>query len=214
MHRSALRVIPVAVLTGAALLSSCGRGKLEDTPSPTSPKFAATSYFNEGKTVYLVADTRASWLVGRDKFLPLFVAVENKTNDMWGVGRESFVLELPDRTSMPLATYDEFDEEYSRARADLRAGEPFVRTLSLAFPQRVDNGPFSWLPLDFYPIRGSRTFPREEVQIRAGQLTLGYIYFRLPDEAPTEGLFKLLFRPRGPDQTFVLDFVPYKPSKR
>lgn len=208
-HRSA---VPVAVLVAATLSASCGRAKLETTPGATSPKFAATSYYNEGSTVYLVADTRASRLAGPDenRFLPLFVAVENKTKDLWRVNRESFVLELPDRTSLPLATYEEFDRDYPRGRADLRAGEPFVRTLSMTFPQRMDNGPFSWLPLDFFPIRGSGTFPRDEVQIIAAQLALGYVYFRLPPDAPTEGTFKLLFRPGGSDPTFIVDFEPYK----
>lgn len=212
MHRSALRLIPVAILAGVALLSACGRGKVKTEPrasGTTSPKFAATSYSNEGSTINLVADTRASQLAGPGAFLPLFVAVENKTNDMWGIGREGFVLELPDRTSMPLAAYDEFDEDYSRARSDLRIGEPFVRTLDMVFARP----PYNWLPLDFYPIKGTGTFPRDEVQIRAGQLAFGYVYFRLPADAPTEGIFKLLFRPRGPDRTFVLDFEPYKPSK-
>ena len=212
MHRSALRVFPVAVLAAALLLSACGRGKVEThpgSPAITSQKFSATSYSNEGKTVRLIADTRASRMVGPAEFLPMFIAVENKTHDMWGVGRESFVLELPDRTSMPLSTYDEFDDEYTRARSDLRIGEPYVGTLVMVFPRP----PYNWLPLDFFPIRGSGTFPRDEVQIRAGQLAFGYVYFRLPDDAPTQGIFKLLFNPRGPDQTFVLDFEPYKQDK-
>jgi hypothetical protein len=215
MHRpalkalKALKAIPVAALVGVVLLTACGRGEVDTDPSTTYRKFTATSYANEGATVHLIADTRASRLAGPGEFLPLLVALENKTSDMWGVGREGFVLELPDRTSMPLSTYDEFDAEYSRARSDLRIGEPFIDTLNHTFA----NPPYDWLPLDFFPIKGAGTFPRDEVQIRAGQLTLGYLYFRLPADAPTEGMFKLLFRPRGPDQTFVLNFEPYKPAK-
>jgi hypothetical protein len=202
----------VAALLAALMSASCAQQRMQSSlqPAGPSPKFHATSYINEGKVFRYLVDVRAARLLGPTEMLALMVAFENKTQELWTINRESFVLELPDGTTLPLMSYEEYEADYSRERSDLRASQPFIEAMAGRYPQP----PFTWLSLDFFPVKHTGVFPRQDVQGRTGQLINGFIYFRLPSVPDEEGRFKLLLKPREAEETFVVDFEPYKESKK
>ncbi|MCP3978046.1 MAG: hypothetical protein GY716_01775 [bacterium] len=209
MRRPAITVLASSFAVVLAL--GCGgKQPLVSSVDRSSPKFAATSFINEGSISRVVVDVRAARIGDASEFMPLMLAVENKTETFWTISRENIVLELPDRTTLPLATFREFNDDYTRARQDLRMAEPFVATLNSVFPQSL----FDWLPLDFYPEKSSGVFPRDSVEIRRGQLALGYVYFRMP-HAPIEdaGRYKLIVSPAGAGERLVVDFHPFQETR-
>jgi hypothetical protein len=203
--------VVAATLFAVALAGSCAQQKMQSSlqPAGPSPKFAATSYINEGRVFRFLVEVRAARLLGPTEFLGLMVAFENTTQQLWTINRESFVLELPDGTTLPLMSYAEYEKDYRRERSDLRATRPFFESMAGRYPQP----PFMWIPLDFFPVKNSTTFPREDVQGRTGQLIHGFIYFRLPTLPEKAGRYKLLLKPREYEETFVVDFEPYQESK-
>ena len=173
-------------------------------PAPPSRKLDATSYYEQGSALFLGVDVRAARVAGPDEFLPLFVVVQPKAD--LSVTRESFTLELSDRTRLPLITYREFSDDYTRARQDRRLVQNFLETLQGRFP----DPPFAYRQLEFYPLKWESTLPRDVRDLRQGELGLGFLYFRLPQPAQPEERFKLLFRGAQLDETFVVDFPVYK----
>ena len=82
--------------------------------------------------------------------------------------------------------------------------ETFVETLRTRFPAP----PYSWQPLDFFPLRASGTFPRDSIEALPHYLVHGYVYFRLPEEVDLEGRWKLLLTPERSETTYVVEFFP------
>ena len=56
---------------------------------------------------------------------------------------------------------------------------------------------------DFHQVRFFAL--QDLVDLRAQQLTHGYLYFRLPDDPPVEGRYKLLITPQRGDVTYVIN---------
>jgi hypothetical protein len=202
----------VAALLTALIAGACSQQRMQSSlqPAGPSPKFHATSYINEGKVFRFLVDVRAARLLGPTEILPLMVAFENKTQPLWTISRESFILELPDGTTLPLMSYEEYEADYNRERSDLRASQPFIEAMAGRYPQP----PFIWLALDFFPVKHTGDFPREEIESRTGFLINGFIYFRLPSVPEEQGRYKLLLKPQEHEETFVVDFEPYKESKK
>jgi len=192
-------------------LTGCAGKEVITSPEAPSSKFTGTSYFESGREMFISVDVRAARLGKPRNMLPLYgVLVRLKGNDPIFFGRESFVLELPDRSRVPLVAYDEFADDYSRSQADRRALGSFLDSIRGKFPEP----PYSWLSLDFFPRRGSSVFPREAVDLRAQQLTHGYLYFRLPDDPPLDGRYQLLITPQRSDTTYVINFSPFKEDRK
>jgi hypothetical protein len=203
------RTLPAGcvALLALALLGGCASRQTMTTPGEPSPKWAGTSYYEEGELLFLSVDVRAARIGGPRNLLPLyFVAVKHRGSDFLELGRESFVLEFPDKTLVPLASYEEYENDYGRGRADARVVELYLDTINGRFPRP----PYSWLPLDFFPLRASGTFPRDKVAIRARDLVHGFLYFPLPEDPPLDRRYTLLLSPLDSEVTYVLDFPPYK----
>jgi len=201
----------VALCAAVVLLAGCvGRHTMTD-PSAPSTKWAGTSYYEEGALLFVSVDVRAARLAGPRDLLPLyFVIVKHKGSDFLELGRESFVLELPDGTREPLATYEQYEDNYLRERADARAVAEYLDTIAGRFPQP----PYSWLSLDFFPQRASGIFPRDEIDLRARVLIHGYLYFPLPPDPPLDQRYRLLVTPLGSETTYVVDFPPFAEDER
>ena len=199
-----LPLILLALLAGG----SCAR-RSAGVVSPVQ-KLNATAYFQDGTEVFLGVDVRSAQMVGPQKFLPLLVAVHVKSTELVEVGREQFELELPEGTLLPLASYREFTDEYTRARQDNRVGEQFVESLAGYMPAP----PYTYRSFDFYPLKTSSTIPRTSISLRQGEVGIGHLYFRLP-EVPQDSVdhYKLLFRGPHSGRTYVVDFPPYKGNK-
>jgi hypothetical protein len=205
------RLAICALVTLAVGGFGCGGRQVVTSPDDPSPKFAGTSYYEEGEVLFVSVDLRAARIGGPQNMLPLYaVIVKHIGNEQLYFGREGFVLELPDRSRIPLASYDEFNNDYGRSQADRRALGQYLDTINSKFPEP----PYSWLELDFFPPRGSGIFPRETVDIRARQLVHGFLYFRLPEALPLGGRYKLLITPQQGDATYVVDFPPFENDKR
>jgi hypothetical protein len=203
----ATAVVAVLAVATLAVVTGCSGKGLITSPEQPSPSFTGTSYYQSGKELFFGIDVRAARIGGPRTMLPLYLTIVRLEGDApIYFGRESFVLELPDRSRVPLADYDEFSHDYDRSRADLRAVGTFIDALAGKFPEP----PYSWLPLDFFPPRGSGTFPRETIDLRAQQLTHGFVYFRLPEEPPLDARYKLLVTPQRSETTFVIDFPPFR----
>ncbi len=196
-------LVAVAIL----LASGCVRQAQPRRPDDPSRKLTGTSYFESGRDLFIGVDVRAARVGGPENLLPLLVTVVKQSGEpaRMDVGRESFVLQLPDNRRRPLATYGEYENDYRRGRVDQRLSDVYLTSLTTRFP----DPPFSWLPLDFFPLRASGTFPRESVDLRVNQLTHGYLYFAMPGDAPDEGRYNLLFTPLGSETTYVVNFSPY-----
>jgi len=200
-----------ALFLGLLLFSGCAGKELITSPDEASPKFSGTSYYQAGRELFFDVEVRPARIGGPRSMLPLYLTIVRLQGDTpIHFGRESFVLELPDHTRVPLADYDEFRRDYDRSQVDRRSLGNFLETLQGKFPEP----PYSWLPLDFFPPRGSNTFPRESVDLRAQQLTHGFLYFRLPDNPPLDARYNLLITPQGGETTYLVDFPPFKDDKR
>jgi hypothetical protein len=193
------KVLPVLLAAASAACSVAGR---EATPRPPNP--AAMSFFNEGKQLCFGVDVRPSRIAGTGEALTAFqIVVVNKDLDLLEIDRESILIEGANGKVLPLASYEEFRKEYGRTAVDERAGQPFRDTMTGRFP----SPPYELHELDFYPPRGTVRSPRESIDLRRGDMAMGFVYFRLGELAPAPplGRYKLLLRPKGMD-TFVLEF--------
>ena len=188
----------------AVLAASGGCMLLGPTgPQPAIRKLNPTSYYNDGQELFFGVDLRAAKLAGPGEFLPILVSLMNKTSEHREITRESFRLELPDGRLLPLASYEEFSDEYGRSRTDVRIGREYYEVLDSRFP----NPPYSRLALEFFPVKNAPTVPRDRIGLYTGQFVIGYIYFRLPE--PNEGPFRLLLTPVEAEETYVLPIDPF-----
>jgi len=196
-------------LVPALLTAACATGKSSRTGAeePLVRKASVTDFYNEGTVWYVGVSVRASRLSGPQNMLPLNLFIANKKGGVSTLDRESFVLELPDGTRLPVVSYDQFKDEYQRDRVDYRAGEEFVERHT----GRFSEPPFTWRPLDFFPLRNSPTIPRDEVPIREREAVHGFIYFAAPssDFRFPEGKYRLLVTPRPGDVTLVVEMFPF-----
>jgi len=201
----------LALLLASVVGSACVRKELVSPDAP-SAKLTGTSFFSSGTELFFGVDARASWIGGPRNFFPLLVTIVKREGfEPMYIGRESFLLELPDGTLLPLASYGEYTRDYKRGRVDVQLGGPYLETLSGRFPEP----PFHWLPLEFFPLQGSGIIPRETIDLRESQLIYGYLYFRLPaKEPPPEGRCKLLLTPQKHSTTYVVDFPPFVDDTR
>jgi hypothetical protein len=207
-------LLPLSVVTLALLAPACQSFKKSELPEGAAkrqPKLTGTAYINQGDEVDLVVDVRAARIAGNAEFLPLQVAVLNRTKKDLVVNRESFSLENPDSALIPLASVSEFEDNYPRHRVDLRVGRELIEHLRAKYP----SPPFTKRPLEFYPIKESGVVPRNEISLRQGEMAIGYVYFRLPDEGflTGNGTSKLLIQPLNWPEQYVIDIEAYKKDK-
>lgn len=198
--------LSVALVLG---LAGCGRGALQQTRTDTRyPSFTGTAYASNGEDFSLTVDTRASRLAERQEFLPLLVAFLNKSKQRTQLLLESFVLETTDGTRLPAVAYREFEDDYARQDVDIRAGRVFLEALNGRYP----DPPFRQRELEFYPPRGSGIVPRKDIELRTGELAVGFIYFRVPRQESLDdsGTSRMLFSPVEDDTQYVIELQVYR----
>jgi len=198
----------LAVVSG----TGCSRALQPTGAENRYKKFTGTAYTSAGERFSLIVDTQASRIAERQEFLPLMVAFLNKSDERIDVFRESFVLETSDKTRIPAVAYREFAKEYPRHRVDLRVGIHFAEAINGRYP----SPPFTKRALEFYPLNESGTVPRDDISLRQGEMAVGFIYFRLPDQETLDamGNCRLLFTPGGEDTQYVLELQSYKAKKK
>jgi hypothetical protein len=204
-----LRTFTIALIVLLGLSLSCARGKSSRMNQPeTVRKANVTDYANEGKQWYIGASIRASRMAGPTRdMIPMNMVFVNKSAGNQKISRESLVLETPDGTLLPVVSYEQFEADYRDDRADQRAGVEWIERHTGRFP----DPPFTWLQLDFFPVRNTMVNPRDTIDTRGRELVHGYVYFGKPsdDYEFPEGKYRLLFSPQpGPD-TFILELFPF-----
>ena len=192
--------------------TSCSRALQPTGAENKYKKFTGTAYTSAGERFSLIIDTQASRIAERQEFLPLMVAFLNKSEERIDVFRESFVLETSDQTRIPVVAYKEFADNYPRHRVDLRIGNHFLEAVNGRYP----SPPFAKRNLEFYPLRESGAVPRDDINLRQGEMAIGFIYFRLPNQDSLDALgnCRLLFTPGGEDTQYVLELQTYQAKKR
>lgn len=209
MRRSGLGFALLLAAVPALSCLSCATGKasrMGGVPE-VERKANVVDYSSEGKLWFVGVNARVSRMSGPQEMLPLQLVITNKTAGPARLTREGFVLETPDGKRLPVIGYAQFNDEYSRDRADISAGADYVERFTGRFP----SPPFTWRELEFFPPRNTSTVPREEIETRDGELVHGYIYFARPSDEYVfpEGKYKLLFTPAPGEETFIVELFPF-----
>ena len=207
LHKKHLRQIALASLVFSIFVFIAGCGSFRQAPSvqedgPVS--FAATSVINEGRRLHFIADVRSPRLRGPDNWVGIQVAILNVAQDDLTMSRESFILESEDSSqAFPVASFDEFKDEYTKQRVDARVGRDFRESVNGRYPQP----PYTQRPLEFFPSRTSSVAPRSEITLRPGQIVLGWLYFSFPESNVFDeiGNANLLLKPLGEEETYILE---------
>lgn len=163
---------------------------------------------DEGRELLLAVDVRALLLSGAARrtegevVVPLAVAVANKNlRGAIALGTESFVLELADGATIPLADAATLARTYHRQRVDLEAARPFEEYLL----GRFGAPPFRYVGFDFFPLPQDGAVPRRSIDLPRGTVGWGLLYFRAPHGVVRGG--KLLVHPAGSRETYVVAFA-------
>jgi len=204
------RIAIVGMMALLALSLSCAKGKSSrmSQPKETTRKASVTDYTTEGKMWFIGASIRASRMAGPTRsMIPVNLVIVNKDAGPNKISREGLVLETSDGTLLPVVSYGQFEREYRDDRSDQRAGIEWIERHTGRYP----DPPFTWLELEFFPLRNTSVSPRDTIDTRGRELLHGYVYFGKPSEDYEfpEGKYKLLFTPQpGPD-TFVVELFPF-----
>ena len=209
---TAAMCVVLSSLFAVAVGNGCSKVMQPTVAENRYRKFTGTAYTSSGDRFNLIVDTRASRVAERQEFLPLQIAFLNRSQERISVFRESFVLETSDRTRIPLVAYSEFIENYPRHRVDLRVGISFLEAINGRYP----SPPFTKRNLEFFPLRESGDVPRDDIHVRQGEMAIGFIYFRLPNQESLDELgdCRLLFTPGGEDTQYVLELQTYQRKKK
>ena len=204
------RIAIVGMVVLLALSLSCAKGKSSrmSQPKETTRKASVTDYTTEGKMWYIGASIRASRMAGPTRsMIPVNMIIVNKDAGPNKISRESLVLEASDGTLLPVVSYEQYERDYRDDRSDQLAGIEWIERHTGRYP----DPPFTWLELEFFPLRNTSVSPRDTIDTRGRELLHGYVYFGKPSEDYEfpEGKYKLLFTPQpGPD-TFVVELFPF-----
>ena len=204
------RIATVGMMVLMALSLACAKGKSSrmSQPKETTRKASVTDYTTEGKTWYIGASIRASRMAGPTRsMIPVNMIIVNKDAGSNKISRESLVLETSDGTLLPVVSYEQYERDYRDDRSDQLAGIEWIERHTGRYP----DPPFTWLELEFFPLRNTSVSPRDTIDTRGRELVHGYVYFGKPSEDYEfpEGKYKLLFTPQpGPD-TFVVELFPF-----
>lgn len=204
------RIAIAGMMVLVALSLSCAKGKSSrmSQPKETIRKASVTDYTTEGKTWFIGASIRASRMAGPTRsMIPVNMIIVNKDAGPKKISRESLVLETSDGTLLPMVSYEQYERDYRDDRSDQLAGIEWIERHTGRYP----DPPFTWLELEFFPLRNTSVSPRDTIDTRGRELLHGYVYFGKPSEDYEfpEGKYKLLFTPQpGPD-TFVVELFPF-----
>jgi hypothetical protein len=169
------RLSALLVLTGTLLLAGCAAGSYSvrtDGP-PIDPKFALSSYIEEGKSVAFIVGARPAGIVSGEGYMPLEIGVVNKGMGVLHLTAESFTLVDEEGNRYPVVSSVELYREYRRVDTDRKLGEIFPI-------MRGKYETFDVVPSNFTP---SFNFPVELPTPVLNRYTMMYdlIYFPRPE---------------------------------
>ncbi len=194
------RVLLPALLA-TALLAACASTGGYRPDSQLSAKLTPFTYYDEGELLFIGADTRAAQYIRDESIFPLGVALVNKTLKSMTLNRESFLLEDDTGKRYPLVSHEEYRASYRRSKTDERLADNFIEAMRGRFAT------FSYRELRMFPATSRlSTTSTSEVEVRRRQMTVGYVYFPVPEGGLHKRDLKLLFRVQEYPETFVVRF--------
>ncbi|HET6373499.1 MAG TPA: hypothetical protein VFG76_09330, partial [Candidatus Polarisedimenticolia bacterium] len=176
--RTSSRMLAALCLSGFALAAStgCHRGKARPDPgipystTSVSPKLSTFVFQEDGKLYLLTVGVNAARFHDKDPFVPLSVALVNKTTTPLSITRESFTLVDPvGGNRYGLATVDEARRQgkqvYDRQLMDV---DHLASKLEI----------FGRLPSNFFPYEG---LLNDQIELHQFQYMFDVLYFPRPE---------------------------------
>jgi hypothetical protein len=195
--------LAVVVILVAATVSCAGKGTIQTTPSGKSlaSKLTPFLYYEDGATMFLGVDTRASQYVKEGTIFPLGIALANQSKSQLTFSRENFVLETASGQRFPLVSVEEFNRSYTRSRSDVQLADSAREAMNARF------GNYRFVDQTMYPMRGGGGTSTDQFQLGRMFWTHFYVYFPMPEDGIHGQQFTLLLEVPEADDTFVVNFA-------
>ncbi len=191
-------------LTALLVLMSarCTPSMISTDPHATDPRLSLTTYYEEGRVVFLAADTNAAGAKRREAILPLAIMLDNKSHGAIQLDTESFTLVDAAGKMYPLISYEQFRREYRRVAADQFLSQQFYEVTNLHLGLDGSSlSPYQPEPLPFFGLDGPR---RDSFELGPNHYTRGFLFFPLPDDGYKGKVLELHVNAKGlPEEVFV-----------
>jgi len=213
MKRIASVFRPVAVLQTGALLAvlallpstGCLRSERIEPATSTAPRLSSTLnpfvYYEQGATLFLAVDGRATQYVKEGEIMPLEIGLANLSNKSLTFDRESFILEDDTGESYPVVSHEEFTRLYDRSRIDARLADTFAELMTIRFQNHT------YLPWRLFPFSGEVSNVVDTFELGRQTWTMTYLYFPMPESGLHGKQFTLLARAKELPDPFVVRFA-------
>lgn len=198
------RTLAVAGLAAVLVVAGCATSQNLPREGGLHPRLTQTTYIEEGNLMSIAVDAQAASHREKQPFIPLAVAVGNRTMDRLTINRESFTLVDEEGNRYPLATVAEARKLGNLATADYRISEQFFESISTNYMNyRLQNGTFFPL-LTGSTTTGGRGTVVEKVEMTDQMWFVDMLYFPHPKGDIMGKRFELwLSAPELPEPVFV-----------
>jgi hypothetical protein len=196
--RGLLFLALVPVLAGAAC--AIFNRPLPQEPG-TNPRLGPRTYLEEGNLVALSADVSAALRRESSPYIPVAVAIANKSVRRLTLGRESFTLVDAEGNRYPLAAVKGARD--AKVASDYEVSRLFFEIVSTSYRGYV------YVPCSFFPpsLRDPlrrRPIVQDHVELETRMWTADMLYFPHPKGAVAGRQFELwMTAPELPDPVFV-----------
>ncbi len=181
MNRT-LRLKPLLLLAAVSLLvpgcASSKRGLPQE--EGLHPRLTPTTYIEDGNLLSLSVDVAAATRREKQAFIPIGVAIGNKSLKALTLNRESFTLVDEQGNRYPLASVQESREQGALMQTDYKISEYFLEVVQTNF------NAWTYQPSSFFPVlsassrSGARGTVRDRVELGLRMWTYDILYFPHP----------------------------------
>jgi hypothetical protein len=172
------------------------------TAPDVDPKLSTFAYIEEGKLVTFIVDTRATRYRGKDKYIPVEIAIANRGVKVLTLTRESFTLADENGNRYPCASPKELLDNYDYLDLD-RDLEELPEIVFNRFGA-MTRYPSNFSPTHFAARQGQSRVVIDRIQIPQYGYILDMIYFPMPTTGLRGHRFELtMTAPELTDPIFV-----------
>ena len=208
---SAPRVLACALLIVAAALLAAGCAWANRLPQEEGlhPRLTPTTYLEEGKLVAFAVDTEPAGWREKNDFVPLPIAVLNKSLPSLTLTRESFTLVDSSGRRYAMATVAEGRSIGGLTRIDFQMARNFFEVIQTTYAGwNYEHAVFFPNTLDS-PAYARRGLLRDRVELATRSWTTDMLYFPHPQGKLTNQRFELwLSAPELAEPVFIKFRVP------
>lgn len=201
-QRPAFRLgVALAVALVILLCGCAGRPRSQPAgESGPSPKLNPFVHFEEGKVLFIGVDGRAAQYIEKGSIFPLGIGLANVSQRPLTLRRESFIIEDANGLRYPVVSQQEFNEDYTRSRTDVRLADSFIEILNGRFAN------FTYTPWRAFPFKGENSTVTDVIELGRNYWTWSYLYFPIPEDGIREREFNLLVTVEDRPEPFVVTF--------